>query len=212
MNTELKNLLVVLAVIAVCGVGVFAVMPKGTEGPADAGKLVRETSHMTGSIGATMTIVEFGDFQCPACASYYPLVKQIVAEYGSNPNFNFVFRNFPLPMHQHAMIAAEAAEAAAAQGKFWEMEDLLYTNQKEWSASPIPTDYFLQYAATLKLDVAKFRSDLENHAYQAVIQNDMSDGNALNVQSTPSFYVNGVLQKNIGSYAQFKQMVDAALK
>lgn len=212
MNPELRNILVILAIIAVCGVLVFFVMPKGPDGPTDTSALVRETSHMTGTMGAKVTIVEFGDFQCPACASYNPLVKQLIAEYGANPDFNFVFRNFPLPMHKHALIAAEAAEAAAAQGKFWEMEDLLYSNQAEWSASTNPTEYFLQYAATLKLDTAKFKSDLDNHTYRTAVQDDMNDGDALNVQSTPSFFVNGVLQRNIGSYEQFKQIVDAALK
>lgn len=212
MNPELKNVFIILAIIAVCGVFVFAVIPKGQGGLADAGTLVREASHMTGKVGAKVTVVEFGDFQCPACGVYYPLVKQLIADYGTNPDFNFVFRNFPLSVHQYSLIAAEAAEAAAAQGRFWEMEDLLYTNQTKWSASTNPIEDFLTYAATLKLDTTKFKSDINNHTYRTAIQNDIRDGETINVRVTPSFYVNGVLQTSIRSYAQFKQIVDAALQ
>ncbi len=211
MNTELKNVLVILAILAVCGVLVFLVRPKGQVGPIDTTALVREGSPMTGTMGAKVTVVEFGDYECPACASYHPLVKQLIVEYGSNPDFNFVFRNFPLPMHKHAEIASEAAEAARAQGKFWEMQDLLYTKQSEWSKKPDPVEDFLGYAAALNLDTARFKSDLDNRTYRALVQSDVTDGNALNVQATPSFFVNGVLQRNIGSYTQLKQVVDAAL-
>src|SRR5690606_29220292 len=116
----------------------------------DQSRLIREHNTMTGSLDAKVTVVEFGDMQCPACASAHPVVKQIINEYGDNPDFNFVFRHFPLSsIHPHAQISAEAVEAAGDQGKFWEMHDLLFTRQSEWASGGNPLDKFVAYAGEL---------------------------------------------------------------
>lgn len=175
---------------------VFLLSKPGTTPPvSDPGKLVRSDSHTTGSINAKVTIVEFGDYQCPACGVAHPEVKKILSEY--NGKVSFVFRNFPLPMHINADIAAEAAEAAGAQGKFWEMHDMLYEKQAEWSEKSDARIIFSGYAKSLGLDTKKFEEAITKNAFQSTIQKDIEDGNTLGVNSTPTFYVNGVKAENI---------------
>jgi len=172
--------------------------------------LIRQGSHEVKVPGAKVTIVEFGDFQCPACGASYPIVTQILRDYKGK--VNFVFREFPLPMHQNAKIAAEAAEAAGKQGKFFPMYDLLYTNQKAWGESGNPLKYFTIYAETLRLNMDQFTGDIKTNAYEKIIQQGIDDGNALQVQATPTFFINGAQQTGGLPYDQFKAKIDAALK
>lgn len=174
--------------------------------------LVREDNHIKGKKNAKVTIVEFGDFQCPACASAHPIIGQLLEEF-KGKDVAFVFRQYPLPMHPNAQPAALAAEAAGAQNKFFEMYDLLYTNQKEWSESKNPVDeYFVEYAKELKLDVDKFKKEIADKKYQSKIQKDIDDGNAVGVKATPTFYING--EQLVGGlpYDEFKKKVEDALK
>ncbi len=210
MNKEIKIIFSV-AIIAIVGmIFLIGFGPKGTK-TVDFSLLVKETSHMTGKIDAKVTVVEFGDYQCPACGVFYPILKQIVDIYGSNPDFNFVYRNFPLPQHKNAFVSAEAAESAGAQGKFWEMEGLLYLNQSEWSESDNAGDIFISYAEKLKLNINKFKDDIKNSKYDSVIRSDQSDGNSLNVSWTPSIYVNGELLQDMPTFDQFKSKIDLLL-
>ena len=183
----------------------------GSPSVADAAYLVRSNSHMIGTTSAKVTIVEFGDYECPACGYAEPILEQVRAAYATNTAVNIVFRNYPLPQHANAMIAAEAAEAAGAQGKFWQMHDLLYTHQNDWTDSSDPESMFVSYAQTLKLNVAAFQKALDTNAYQQVIEADQADGNALGVSFTPSIYINGVLQQSIPILEQFQSMIQAAL-
>lgn len=171
------------------------------ESVSDLSLLSNATSHMTGSPTAKVTMVEFGDFQCPACAQVAPQIKQVVEKYQSDPNFNFVFRNFPLPQHKNALASAEAAEAAGAQGKYWEMNYMLYERQSEWDDASNPIDIFVSYAQALGLDTAQFRSEVAAKKYAAVIAADLSDGNRAGVNSTPTLYINGmkVVDYNLAS-------------
>ena len=177
---------------------------------SDTSILSNATSHMTGSATAKVTMVEFGDYQCPACGAAYPYVKQITDEYASNPNFNFVFRNFPLPQHPNAPEAAEAAEAAGAQGKYWQMHDMLYEGQADWVDLADPTSVFVGYATKLGLDVKTFTSDVATNKYSSVISADQSDGNKAGVDATPTLYVNGTKLADY-SVATMKTAIDAAL-
>lgn len=184
------------------------IAPKETV--SDTSLLSNASSHTTGSATAKVTMVEFGDYQCPACGVAYPYIKQIVDQYASNPNFNFVFRNFPLPQHANAPEAAEAAESAGAQGKYWEMYDLLYQNQKDWVDAADPTSVFVGYAAKIGLSVDTFKNDLATNKYKAVIDADKSDGEKAGVNATPTLYVNGT---KLGGYSisNMKTAIDAAL-
>lgn len=178
--------------------------------PVDQKLIVHEDSHQIKAEGAKVTVVEFGDFQCPACGAAYPVVSEILKTYKGK--INFVFRNFPLiNAHKNAETAAEVAEAAGAQNKFFEMLDKLYQNQKEWGESDKAMDYFITYAKELKLDVEKLKKEVQDKKYKKRIDKDLADGNAAGVNSTPTFYINGVKQEGVLTYDEFKAKLDEAL-
>lgn len=156
-----------------------------------------------------VTLVEFGDFECPACGDEYPVVTQILQNYKGK--INYVFRNFPLPQHANAPEAAEAAEAAKAQGNFFGMFNLLYSNQNSWANASDPTSYFVTYAKALHLNVNKFESDVKNKKYANVIQKDINDGYAVNVNATPTFFLNGVPMVGVLPYSDFQTAIDKDL-
>lgn len=173
--------------------------------------LIRKDSHIVKATNKNaVTIVEFGDFQCPACGASYPTIEQLRKAYKGQ--ITFVFRNFPLAMHHNAKAAAETAEAAGAQGKFFEMYDLLYTNQEKWGETNNAMSYFLEYAQALKLDMDKFKSDVEGNKYAKKIQADVTDGSAVGVEATPTFFINGVKQEGGLPYSEFKTKIDDVLK
>jgi protein-disulfide isomerase len=213
MTKEVKILLGVGVVILAGGIALFASQPKPLDPsqPIDSTALVREGSRMTGAKDAKVTVVEFGDFQCPACATAAPIVKQVLAVYQSNPQFNFVFRNFPLPQHDNAEIAAEAAEAAGEQGKYWEMYDLLYQRQAQWQGESDPLNTFAGYATELGLNADSFRQSVADRKYSAVIDADSDDGDKAGVSGTPTFFLNGEKLDGIPSFEEFKQKIDEAL-
>jgi protein-disulfide isomerase len=209
MSRESK---ILTAVVAVAVAGLIALFMWGNRGTPsgsavpNAQKLVQASSHKTGN--GSVTVVEFGDYQCPACEAAYPTTKQMLTDYAGK--ITFVFRNYPLSQHKNAKVAAEAAEAAAAQGKFWEMHDKLYDVQNAWANLPDPTDTFASYAAELGLNAAKLKSDIQSNAYDSVIQADQNDGNDVSVQGTPTFFVNGVMAADY-NYATLKTLIDAQL-
>lgn len=146
-----------------------------------------ERDHIEGPANAALTLVEYGDYQCPYCGAAYPEVKKVQKELGSE--LRFVFRNFPLTnMHEHAMNAAETAEAASAQGKFWPMHDLLYEHQ----ASLGDPSVALGYAKRLGLDSQRFEREIAQHMYQKRIKDDFMGGVRSGVNGTPTFYINGI--------------------
>ena len=179
--------------------------------PATKEQLIRPTSHSTVNPNAKVNIVEFGDFQCSVCAAAFPIVEELLALYKDNPEINFVSRNFPLPQHQYALLTAESAEAAGAQGKYWEMYRLLYTNQDEWVNSVDPMSIMIKYATQLKLDLNLFKTEVTANKYSSVIEQDKQDGIALGINSTPTFFINGIKEVGIQNFADFKARVDAAL-
>lgn len=183
--------------------------PEKPTPPADAKILVRPDSNKEIVPHAKVTLVEFGDFQCPACGASYPIVTQILNDYKGK--VSFVFRNYPLPMHSNAMIAAEAAEAAGAQGKYFDMYSLLYSNQSEWSDSKTPIDVFLKYAKTIGLDDEKFKADVQSKKFESKIKKDIADGDAVSVSATPTFFINGSKITGGLPYNEFKDKIDSAL-
>lgn len=150
--------------------------------PADV--LVRPDSHKIGTDSAKVTIVEFSDFQCPSCKAAEPEVETLLAKY--KDRILFVYRHFPLPAHQYGFPAAEAAEAAGLQGKFWTMRAKLFAFSPDLSI-----DKLKQAAKDLGLDMNKFNQDLDSDTVRQKVLNDQSDGNSLGVNATPTFYVNG---------------------
>ncbi len=212
---EAKGLIITgIITVAILVGGIFLLSKGGNSSqqntPAANPKLlVREDSYQTSSTSAQVTIVEFGDYECPACGQVNPVIKQLIKDY--QDKINFVFRNYPLPQHKNASVAALAAEAAGAQGKFWEMHDKLYETQNNWSQSDKPLDIFADYAKSMNLDVDKFKSDVSSKKYQDKINQDVSDGNNLNITATPTFYINGIVLPGVPSESQFKSAIDQIL-
>lgn len=207
-NSEIK---MIVGIVVVCVVILFAFVwfgPKNVIEVKDPNLLVKADSQMTGKIGAKVTLVEFADYQCPACAAVSPYVKGVADQFKNNPDFNYVYRNFPLSQHQNAIISAEAAEAAAVQGKFWEMGEVLYKNQAEWEKVAEPIEIFAKYASDLKLNVAQFRLDLQMHKYQAKINADLQDAIDLNLNKTPSLFLNGVEVQDLN---KLKELIEKNL-
>jgi protein-disulfide isomerase len=164
-----------------------------------------------GSREARAVLVEYGDFQCPACAAYYPVVKEIAEELGDE--VLIVFRQFPLRQsHPQAQLAAQAAEAAGRQGKFWEMHDRLFERQSEWSRQGNAEDLFKQYAQELGLAGDQFAADLNDGSLKEAIEEDVRSGIAAGVDATPTFYLNGSKVLGLGSYDEFKNRIREAAR
>ncbi len=217
MTKEAKILIAIAFVVVIGGVllAIFA-NPQPTEpgAPVDSQSLIRDNSHMTKQATAKVNLVEFGDFQCPGCAAASPRIKEIVEFYKDNPDVNFVFRNFPLDsIHPNAHIAAEAAEAAGVQGKYWEMHHLLYERQGEWGTLPNALDTMVGYAESLGLNGGEFRTAVGNRLFADVIKADQDDGTAIGVNSTPTFFLNGVKVETEGvpTVDELKAKIDEAL-
>lgn len=189
----------------------FTTKPQGPTKPqptADPAILIRSDSNQT-SPKATFSIVEFGDYQCPSCGQAYPIIKEVIKTYGDK--VNFVFRNFPLSQHANAQSAAEAAEAAGAQGKYWEMHDKLYENQDKWSNESNPQDIFTSYAKDIGLNVDKFTADVKAEKYKDKITKDQNDGLTLGIDATPTFYINNQKYVGVPNLDSLKAIIDLSL-
>jgi protein-disulfide isomerase len=137
-----------------------------------------------------VTLEEFGDYQCPPCGELHPTLKKLKAEFG--PNLNFIFRNYPLSeIHKNALLAAQAAEAARVQNRFWEMHDLLYESQKVWSDDINPKPIFIKFARDLGLDAEQFVRDLDSQEVKLRIEADREAAAKLGVNGTPTVFING---------------------
>ncbi len=214
MKNQTPMLIIVLSTIAIL-IGGILLLSKGDNSTTSGAKvdekiLFGKNSHQTGPKNAKATIVEFGDYECPACAYYHEGIEQIIKEYKGK--VNYVFRHFPLPQHEKALIAAEAAEAAASQGKFFEMHNLLYQNQKNWVESKNSLSEFLTYAKSLKLDTKKFENDVKNNKFDSKISADLQDGSALRIDATPAFFINSVKFEGNPTYQELKTKIDSLLQ
>jgi protein-disulfide isomerase len=144
--------------------------------------------HVRGNPDAPVTLEEFGDFQCPPCGQFSIFVEELLKEYDSR--LRVIFRNFPLPLHEHAREAAIAAEAAGFQGKFWEMHDKLYHEQSEWSKAPNARELFESYASALGLDVDQFKKDMDGDKARERVDSDHALGDSLGIKVTPTLFIN----------------------
>jgi protein-disulfide isomerase len=196
-------LIVVGIIIAVVG---FLYLTKPAEEASSS-----PSSHTFGQGSTGVVLVEYGDFQCPGCAAYAPVLSQIKAEY--EDRITFQFRHFPLEsIHVNARASSRAAEAASLQGKFWEMHDALFVNQTTWQEVGDPLSIFEGYAKEIGLDVARFTADYKSSAVNATINADLSEGRKLDIQSTPSFILDGEKLENPGaSFEAFSAVIDEAI-
>lgn len=173
---------------------------------------INDADWSAGPKDAKVTLLEYSDYQCPACGFYYPLLKRLQGEFAGR--LRFVYRNYPLrTVHKNSQLASQAAEAAGPQNKFWEMHDYLFEHQNDWSDLGNPTETFVGYAKDLGLDTQKFAADLKSSAVQQSIDEDVASGDALRVDSTPTFFLQG---KRVGNpppnYDALKKLVDDAIR
>lgn len=209
-----KQFLAVLAAIVLIFVGVFVFSNKDSIKSANTGKNSSPTltNHVQGTSAAGVTLVEYGDFQCPYCEQYAPTVKTIISEFQNQVVFQF--RNFPLTnLHPNAFAAARAAEAAGLQNKYWEMHDQLYesANWQVWTSASDPTTVFNQIAGQIGLKLPQFKADFASSKVNNLIKADSAEGTRLGVQGTPSFFLNGKLVTIANTPAAFEKVLKAEL-
>ncbi|MDP2641336.1 MAG: thioredoxin domain-containing protein [Candidatus Yanofskybacteria bacterium] len=202
-----------LAALAFAGAGggvVWLVQKSVPDLPVAGPAEILAQDQVKGSDQARVVLVEYGDFQCPACASFYPVVKTLTEEF--RDEIAIVYRHFPLTsVHAKAVITARAAEAAALQGKFWEMHDLLFERQREWVQGD-EQELLVQYARELELEEELFLEDLNSPAVRDKVEADRVGGLQARVNSTPTFFLNGERIQNPRSYAEFYDLIVAALE
>lgn len=166
-----------------------------------------QTKAQENSSGQSITIVEYSDYQCPACAYFHPIVEKVKEKYGDQVEFKMKY--FPLNSHQYAALAARAAQAAKNQGKFYEMHSMLFENQKRWSNSGSPTSLFVNYARELGLDIDQFKNDLNAAETQKIVMEQRNEGRNAGVNATPTFFIEGEkvdpLPRNFQEFDQLVQ-------
>lgn len=206
---------IILTVVVIGMAGLFIVTKKSaapnTTTTADA-KVVTTSDHVRGDNNAPVTLIEYGDFQCPACGAFYPIVKTLEANYAGK--VRFVFRHFPLSqIHPNALAAARAAEAAGQQGKFFEMHDKLYETQSAWGESNTNQQALFEgYAKELGLNMTQFKADYISDKVAEIINSDQSAGQkAFSIDSTPTFILGGVKIKNPQNVDDFSKLLDEAI-
>lgn len=205
----------IIIVIALIIWGLVEANKKAAQGlqPLTLTEQVTSADWIAGSSTAAITVVEYSDLECPACQAYHnSVLKRLVAEEGNK--FRFVYRHFPLAQHKSAYAAALAAEAAGKQGKFWEMHDVIFEHQTEWSPTGVAssTAAFAGYAKNLGLDMAKFAADVADPAVRTKIEGSAGSAVGMGVNSTPTFFVNGKSINNPNSYEQFKAIIDSSAR
>lgn len=208
-----KKFLIVLGVAILALGGIFFVSSQKTKAPS-VSSTASVTNHSRGNTtNAKVEVIEYADFQCPACGQFHPLVTAVQQKY--NDTVKFTFRHFPLDsIHKNARAGARAAEAAGKQGKFFEMHDLIYQNQAVWENSSDPLTIFSGYAQQLGLDVNTFKIYYASEEANASINADLQEGQNKGVNGTPTFFINGKQMSNadLSSLDKFSAQIDAALK
>jgi protein-disulfide isomerase len=223
MKKEVRTLLLIASVVAIIGIvgtlmyrqSAQTTPPVTQQQPELAEKLVRPDSPTLGPADAKVTVVEFLDPECEACAEFAPMVKNLVKEF---PQVRFVFRYMPL--HRNAKLAVSYVEAAGEQGKYWEMQDIMFRKQSEWGEihgaapppnRPAPTVVFEKFAAEIGINIGQLKSSANDPKHTAKADRDLADGRSLGVRRTPTFFVNGRTLTTL-SEAGLRTMINEELK
>lgn len=198
------NKIIIIVTLLVAG-GLIYWVANMPEQPTPNVDIVAE-DRVYGNSEAPNVLIEYGDFQCPACAAYHPVVKEFVDK---NPDdVKFVFRHFPLrSIHANAQLSSQASEAAHLQGKFWDMYDKLYVNQSEWSSTSNAKDIFIRYSKEIGLDAKKFEEDLNSDTVKNIVNNGYNSAIALRLNSTPTFFYNGVKIDSPSNLDGFQKLI-----
>ena len=205
-----KRFIAIVGVIILLFAG-FIVFQRNDQANAPANTSAKPTNHTKGEGTSGVTLTEYGDFQCPACGQYFPVVEQVAEKY--KEEITFQFRHFPLEsIHPNAFGASRAAEAASKQGQFWEMYDKLFSNQDAWSGANNPNTHFENFAKQIGLNVEQYKQDFASSAINDAIQADKREGNKLEVSSTPTFVLDGkVIQNPAATVEDFSKILDEAI-
>ncbi len=226
-GSDMKKLYIVLAAVAVIGIGAVGISvgsgggaavtsPVPVEGLDDPERLVELAQGMTkGDESATVTVIEFGDYQCPACQAFAMQVKpQVELAYVESGQVKFVYYDWPIVTgHPNAFLAARASRCAADQGMYWEYHDNLFRNQARWAPLTNPVSTFVEYAETLGLNEGDFRSCLNSDRHAELVTANMELGNQLGVNGTPSIYVEqGGSARRVGAdFQTLSQYIESIL-
>ncbi len=202
---------ILAAIVVVFGLA-FALTHKSSSSGSSSSGTAKPTEHIEGLGKTGVTLVEYGDYECPYCEEYAPVVQQVVQNEFNN--ITFQFRNFPLTsIHPNAFAGARAAEAAGLMGKFWQMHDALYqySNWSQWSTASNPVPYFDQYAKQLGLNLTTFEADFASSKVDNMINADMAAGNKLNIQGTPTFFLDGKQISVAPQASAFEKLINQAI-
>lgn len=204
-----KRFAVILGVIVVAFFGFLLFGKGGGENSSQAGQT---SNHVLGESQYNIVLVEYADFQCPACGSFFPILQQVKEQYKDKVKFQF--KHLPLvQIHQNALIAARASEAASKQGKFWEMHDALFQTQKEWETLSDPNEYFVALAKELKLNEEQFKTDIKGDETNSVVQADLKEASGKGYNSTPTFELDGKKLEDVQPTVEyFNKVLDEAIK
>lgn len=208
-----KNFWIILGVIILAAGGLVFFLGSGDDesnGSSSEVLTVTDADFKRGPEGATVSVIEYADFQCPACSVLAPLVDEMYRQFGDQ--VEFVFRHFPLTtIHPNAMAAHRAAQAAGNQGMFWEMHDLLFQRQQAWASVTSPNAIFESYAQELNLDINQFSQDASSEEASKAINSSVSGGLEVGVSGTPSYFVAGTKIDTPQSVEEFTSAIQAAL-
>jgi len=214
MRRYLPFVIVIFVALLAVGGGAFLYRAKRSVNPAPKiSKTETEKSgeviHVLGPADAAVTLEEFGDFQCPPCGRLSEPINQLQKQY----NLRLIYREFPLAIHAHAKEAAYAAEAAARQGRFWQMHDLLYREQAVWSKSADARALFNAYAGMLQLELDRFKKDMDSSEVQQQVERDLQRGATIGVKTTPTIFINNeAVPGTKGNPDDLPAIIEAALK
>lgn len=201
---------IIVIVVVLISLMVWAANNESGIQPAFEPGVIHPLDSVKGNASSGVIVTEYSDFECPACRTYYLALKQLAVEFGDR--VAFVYRDFPLiEIHRNAEPAARAARAAGKQGKFWEMHDLLFEKQNEWTGVVDVWPMFESYAALLDLSPEQFAADWSSDEIKNIVRASRSHSVRLGLSSTPSFFINGEQIKNPGSYEEFRSIINGFL-
>ncbi len=205
MKFKKKHLMIVFHIVWISFLILFIIGMYAYFRPVPVYPNINSTGHFKGNPDAKVKVVEFSDFQCPACSRALPIVDGIINKYGDN--ISFEYKHFPLTnIHRYAFKAAEASECASDQGKFWEMYEIMFENQESLAVSDLKG-----YAKELGLDTEKFDACLDSGAKEEVVKENLREAIMLDLPGTPTFLINGVMQDSF-SYDELAKAIDAELQ
>lgn len=205
-SRSMKNPWVIIGIITVLLFGGAVWYSGASAEKSNEGVVIQQ--NIKGNSEAETKLVKYSDFQCPACAAFYPVVEEILADHGDS--LSFEYKHFPLPIHNNAQAAALAAEAAGQQGEFFAMHDLIFDNQTEWSQAAVPGVFFAQYAEEIGLDMDEFTRHQNSSILRDKVRDEFAEGREMGITGTPTFFLNGQ-RMNFNTYSEFVDQIIAAI-